>query len=110
PCRSGDVPALVLLVLRNRVEVPQDLSGFRIDGDHVAAGNMALTARRADVDDPVIDLRRRRKPVAQADGGGHIRIPLPDDIEDDARLAVVAEPGDGLARSGVEREEERPGG
>ena len=67
PGRTGDLPALILLVLRNGVEVPQHLAGLGVDRQHVAAGNVALAAGAADVEHAVVDLRRRREPVAQAD-------------------------------------------
>ena len=73
----GDVPALIVLVLRNRVEVPEHLAGLRVDREHVAAGNVALAARAADVDDAVVDLRRGREPVAQADRRLDVGIALP---------------------------------
>src|SRR5204862_890514 len=44
PRRARDIPTLIFFVLRNRVEVPENLSGLRIDGEHVSAGNVAFAA------------------------------------------------------------------
>src|SRR5436190_13480292 len=59
PRRPRDVPALILLVLRHGVEDPEDLAGLGVHREHMAAGNVALAAGAADVDDAVVDLRRR---------------------------------------------------
>ena len=96
--------------LRNRVEVPDHLAGRGIHRQHVAARDQALAARRADVDDAVVDLRRGGEPVAHRDGGLHVRVAQPQHVEDDAGLAVVAEGLDRLAGLGVEGEDERAGG
>ena len=110
PGRAGDVPALVVLVLRNGVEVPDDLAGLRVDGEHVAARDHALAAGRADVEDAVVDLRGAREPVTHGDGRLHVGVAQPEHVEDDAGLPVLAEALDGLAGLGVEREHERAGG
>ena len=54
PRRAGDLPALILLVLRDRVEVPEDLAGLGVDREHVAARNVALASRAADVEHAVV--------------------------------------------------------
>ena len=107
PGRAGDLPALILFVLRNRVEVPEDLAGLGIDGQHVAAGNVALASRAADVEHAVVHLRRGREPIPQADGGLHLRVSRLEHVEDHAGLAVVAEAWNRLPCLGVEREQER---
>ena len=109
PGRTGDVPALIFFVLRNGVEVPEDLAGLGVDRQHMAAGNVALAARAADVEHAVVDLRRGREPVAEADRAFTSGIALLEHVEDDAGLAVLAESLDRLAGLGVEREEERAG-
>src|SRR5262249_46779140 len=96
PCRPRDRPALIVLVLRDRVEVPQRFPALRVDGKDVAARDVALAARAADVYHAVVDLRRGREPVAERDRRRHLRKPLPDDIENDARLSVPAERRDRL--------------
>ena len=101
------VPALILFVLRNGVEVPEDLAGFRVDGQHVAAGNMALASRAADVEHAVVHLRRRREPVAEADGRLDVRVSRLEHVQDHAGLAVLAEAWNRLPGLGVEREQER---
>ena len=94
---------------RDRVEVPDHLARRRVHREHVPAGNEALAARRSHVDDPVVDLRRGGEPVAHRDGGLDIGIAQTQHVEDDARLAVVAEGLDRLAGLGVEGEDERAG-
>src|SRR6187549_898174 len=37
PCGSRDLPSLVLLILWDGIEVPEHLSGLRIDSQHVTA-------------------------------------------------------------------------
>ena len=110
PGRARDVPALVVLVLRDRVEVPDHLAGRRIHGQHVAARNQALAAGRPHVDHAVVDLRRGGEPVAHGDGGLDVRVPEAQHVQDDAGLPVVAEGLDRLAGRGVEGEDERAGG
>src|SRR5205823_240926 len=75
PGGPRDIPALIFFVLRNRIEVPENFSGFRIDGEHVTAGNMAFAAGAANVEHAVVVLRRRREPVAKCDRRAHFWIP-----------------------------------
>src|SRR5262245_16431912 len=53
PRRSGDLPTLILLVLRNRVEMPEHLARLRVDSEHVAARDVALAPRAADIEHAV---------------------------------------------------------
>ena len=110
PGRTGNLPALILLVLRNGVEVPEHLAGLRIHREHVAAGDVTLAARAADIEHAVVDLRRRREPVAHADRRLDVGVALVQNVEDDARLAVLAERRDRLAGLRIEREDERAAG
>src|SRR4029077_8222554 len=91
PAWARHVPALILLVLWDRVEVPEDLAGFRVDREDVAPGDVALAARAPDVQDAFVELRRRREPVTHADGRLHFAVALVQHVEDDAGLALPAE-------------------
>src|SRR5205823_12085035 len=91
PGRARRVPALILLVLWNGVEVPEHLSRFRVHREHVAAGDMALAACAPDVQNAVEVLRRRREPVAHADRRPDVGVALVQHVEDDAGLALLPE-------------------
>ena len=110
PGRTGDVPPLVVLVLRNGVEVPEHLAGLGVDRHHVTARNHALAAGRAHIQDALVDLRRAGEPVAHRDRGLGLRKSKTEDVQDDAGLAVVSKVPDRLAGLGVEREHEGAGG
>src|SRR6185295_11042 len=109
PRRTGDLPALILVVLWNGVEVPEDLPRSGIDRQDVTAGNVALASCAADVEHAVVHLRGGREPVAKADGRRHLGKSRFEDVEDDAGLAVLAEGRHRLPRPRVEREQERAG-
>src|SRR5262245_8168463 len=47
PRGTCNLPTLVLFVLRNRVEVPQNLARLRIDGQHVSSWDVTLAAGAA---------------------------------------------------------------
>ena len=110
PGRTGNLPPLIGFVLRNRVEVPDDLSGLGINREDMTARNEALATGRADVDHTVVDLGCRREPVPHRYCRFDIRVSLPEHIQDRTRLSVVAESLDRFTRRGVEREDERAGG
>src|SRR4029077_13426392 len=102
PGRPGNVPALILLILRDRVELPLHLAGLGVDRQDVPARNMALTARAADVERAVVELRRGREPVAHADRRLRVGIAWRQDVHDHARLTVLAEALQRRAGLGVE--------
>src|SRR5262245_14873778 len=58
PRRACNVPALILFVLRDCVEMPEHLACFRINCEYVATWNVAFAARRTDIEHAVVELRR----------------------------------------------------
>src|SRR5262249_40498066 len=110
PCRARRLPALILCVLRNRVEVPLDLAGFRVDREHMAARNVTLASPAADVQRAVVILRRRGEPISHADGRFDVGVTRRQYVHDYARLAVFAEALERCSRLRVEREQKRSAG
>src|SRR6185503_11101953 len=105
PGWAGNVPALIFFVLWNRVEVPKNFACSGIHCQNVAAWNVALAARAADVDHAVIDLWGRCEPISETDGVFHVGITLLNDVKDNAGLTVLPESGNRFAGFRVERKQ-----
>src|SRR5262249_45250957 len=105
PGRTGHVPTLIPFVLRDRVEIPEDLSGLCVHSQHVTARDVALAPGGAYVEHAVLDLRRRRKPVAGANRRLHCRVPWTEHIHDHIRLTVLPKALNRLSCFRLEREQ-----
>src|SRR5207249_9431973 len=99
-----------LVVLRNGVEMPGYFSRLAVDRQDVTAGDVTLAPSAADVEHPVVELRRGREPVPHADGRFHLRVSRGEHVENHARLTVLAEASNWLPGLRVERKQERTAG
>ena len=107
PGVPGDLPALVLRALRNRVEHPPDGPGGGVGGDDQPARDVSLGQRRGHVQRAVVVGGRGGDAVADLDRVEGRRIVVGvlhlQRVADDRQHAPVAERLDGGAGAGVPR-------